>query len=172
MNNRPKIRVELRPTDKIIETLAWSFLLASWVLVLVNYPSLPDTVATHYNGTGQADRFIAKEMIFSLPLIVTILYIGLTLLNRFPHIFNYPIKITEENALTHYTKATRLVRYLKIILVTVSLLVALKTIENAYGHPDWIGAWFLPVLVVLIFLPLPYFLLKYRKETKTIDKNL
>jgi hypothetical protein len=43
----------------------------------------------------------------------------MTVLNRFPHIFNYTTTITEENALREYTRATRLVRYLKLTMVLI-----------------------------------------------------
>lgn len=46
-----------------------------------------------------------------LPVTSAILFPGMSLVNRAPHIFNYPVRITSENALIQYTNAPRLIRY-------------------------------------------------------------
>ncbi|MFM7765447.1 MAG: DUF1648 domain-containing protein, partial [Sphingomonadales bacterium] len=125
--------------------------------------NLPDTIPTHYNGAGQADGFGGKGYILTLPLIATVLFIGLTILNKFPHIFNYPTNITQDNALRQYTNATRLIRYLKFIIAVIFGLIAFKTIQNANGQADGLGIWFLPLTLGLIFIPLTYYIIKTLK---------
>jgi uncharacterized membrane protein len=127
---------------------------------------LPDSIPTHYNGAGQADGFGGKSTIMTLPLIGTVLLVGLTILNKFPHIFNYPTNITQDNALRQYTNATRMIRYLKLIIVVIFGLTAFKTIQNANGQADGLGIWFLPMISGLIFIPMTYFVAKSFKATK------
>jgi uncharacterized membrane protein len=127
---------------------------------------LPETIPTHYNGAGQADDFAGKRNILTLPLIATILFVGLTVLNKFPHIFNYPTNINEGNAQQQYTNATRMIRYLKFIIVVVFGLIALQTIRNANGQTSGLGTWFLPLTLGLIFTPMTYFIIKLFKSTK------
>lgn len=134
MNERPKIKLGLTTTDKIFEILGWTSVLAIWVLTITNYTSLPDTIPIHYNGAGQADGFGGKVNILTLPLIATVLFVGLTILNKFPHIFNYPTNITADNALRQYTSATRLIRYLKFIIVVIFGLISIQTIRNVNGQ--------------------------------------
>ena len=166
MNERPKIKLKLTTTDKIFEILGWTSILAIWVLTITNYTNLPDTIPIHYNGAGQADGFGGKGNILTLPLIATILFIGLTILNKFPHVFNYPTNITADNALRQYTNATRLIRYLKFIIVVIFGLIALQTIRNVNGQTSGLGAWFLPLTLGLIFFPMTYFMIKSFKTTK------
>ena len=97
---------------------------------------MPATIPTHYNGAGQADGFGGKITILTLPLIATVLFVGMTFLNKYPHIFNYPTNITQDNVLRQYTNATRLIRYLKLIIVFIFGLIAFKTIQNANGEAD------------------------------------
>lgn len=111
MKGRPRIKIELTTTDNVIELIGWLSLLAIWVLAITSYSNLPDTIPIHYNGAGQIDRFGNKINILTLPLIATILFVGITIANRFPHIFNYPTKITEENAFSQYSNITRMNRY-------------------------------------------------------------
>ena len=132
-------------------------------LTIKNYSNLPDTIPTHYNGAGQADGFGGKSTIFTMPLASTILFIGLTILNKFPNIFNYPTNITQGNAFIQYTNATRLIRYFKLILVIIFGFITFKTIQNVKGEVDGLGVWFFPITIGLIFIPLIYFILKSSK---------
>jgi uncharacterized membrane protein len=163
MTDRPKLKLELTTFDKTLEILGWTSILSIWFLTITNYTNLPDTIPIHYNGAGQADGFGGKETILTLPLIATVLFVGLTILNMFPHIFNYPINITPDNALRQYTNATRLIRYLKLIIVVIFGLIAFKTIQNANGQADGLGSWFLPMTLGLIFIPLTFYIIKTLK---------
>jgi uncharacterized membrane protein len=160
MKERPRLNLELTQADKSVEIIGWLLIFAIWGLTILNYQNLPDIIPTHYNVAGVADGFGDKRRIWTLPLIATVLFFGLTILNKFPHIFNYPTAITEENALKQYTNATRLIRYLKVIIAVIFGLIAFLTIRHANGQTDGLGIWFLPLTMGLIFMPLIYFLIK------------
>lgn len=166
MNDRPKIKPELTVSDRAVEILGWTALLAVWILTVANYTPLPDTIPIHYNGAGQADGFGGKGNILTLPLMATVLFTGLTILNRFPHIFNYPTPITTDNALRQYTIVTRMIRYLKLIVVVIFGLIVLQTLRNVNGQISGLGVRFLPLTLVLIFIPLIYFVVKSINKTK------
>jgi uncharacterized membrane protein len=168
MEERPKIKLELTTADKTFEIIGWLLVISVWGLTITNYANLPETIPTHYNGAGQADEFGGKATILTLPLIATVLFVGLTILNKFPHIFNYPTNITQDNALRQYTNATRMIRYLKLIIVVIFGLIEFKTIQNANGQADGLGIWFLPMTLGLIFIPLIYFVVKLFKATKVM----
>ncbi len=125
---RPRIKIELSPNDKLIEKICWGALVAIWIIAFACYSGLPDTIPIHYNNTGQADGFGHKIHILLYPLIATVLAIGMTFLNRFPHIFNYPIPITDSNALEQYTDMTRLVRYAKLAIILIFGIIVITTL--------------------------------------------
>jgi uncharacterized membrane protein len=133
MNKRPRIKPKLTAADKTFEVLGWSSTVALLTFTIISYANLADTIPIHYNGSGQADGFGRKENIFVLPSVATFLFIGLTILNNFPHVFNYPITITTDNAVRHYTNATRLLRALKLIIVVIFGWIVLKTVNNENG---------------------------------------
>lgn len=160
MSKRPKIKIRLTPADKITETFGWGIIVATWSVVLMNYAQLPDIIPTHYNGAGVADGFGDKQSIFALPLLATVLFTGLGILNTFPHAFNYPIEITPENALRQYTVATRMIRWLKVVMALIFGAISYQTIQYAMGAGEGLGAWFLPLTIGLIVVPLIYFLIK------------
>lgn len=91
METRPKIKIELTATEKVLELAGWILIAAVWLLTITNYNDLPEIIPVHYNGAGQADGFGEKSTIWTLPLIATILFVGMTILNKFPHILCYKI---------------------------------------------------------------------------------
>ena len=141
-------------------------MLAIWVLTITNYTNLPNTIPIHYNSAGQADGFGGKGYIFGLPVTATVLFMGLTILNKFPHVFNYPTAITTGNALRQYTNATNMIRYLKFIIVVIFGLISWQTIRIVNGKESGLGTWFLPLTLGLIFIPLTYFVLQSLKTAK------
>jgi len=163
---RPKIKLIPTTADKLVEALGWLILLALWGWTITHYSSLPETIPTHFNAAGEADGFGSKASIIGLPFIATLLFIGLTILNRYPHIFNYPTAITQDNALRLYTLATRMLRYLKLVLVLVFGGIEFMTIQHAAGEASGLGVWFLPLTLVLVFLPLIYFVVKSVQANK------
>ncbi len=160
MEERPKIKLEHTKADKAFEIIGWVLVISVWGFTVKNYADLPDTIPTHYNIAGEADGFNGKVTILTLPLLATALFVGLTFLNKFPHIFNYPTNITQHNALRQYTNATRMIRYLKLVIVVIFGLIAFKTIQNGNGEANGLGIWFLPLTLGLIFIPLIYFVIQ------------
>lgn len=167
MEERTKLELTLTKTDKLLEVIGWCVVLVLWMLTVYLYRELPETIPTHFDFAGRPDGFGKKINILSLPVIATVLYLGMTLLNKFPHIFNYPVKITAENALRQYTLATRLIRYLKLAVVIVFGIIALHTAGRSLGQTDVSGRWFLPTILGLIFIPLIIFIVRMMYKSKT-----
>ncbi len=163
---RPKIKLIPTTADMLVELLGWIVLLTIWGWTFTYYSSLPDTIPTHFNAAGEVDGFGSKASIIGLPVIASLLFIGLTVLNRYPHSFNYPTAITQDNALQLYTLATRMLRFLKLVLVVVFGGIEFMTIQHATGKGAGLGVWFLPLTLVLIFLPLIYFVVKSVQANK------
>ena len=162
MATKPIIKPNLTPTDKFIEIIGWCAVVAIWIMTIIYYPELPDTIPIHFDYTGQADGFGGKEKILILPVTTTLLFALMTLLNKFPHIFNYPVEITETNALRQYTIATKLIRFLKLAIVVILGLIEFTSIQIANGQ-NGLGTLFLPFTIGFILLPLVYFVLKMYK---------
>lgn len=158
MNNNPKLKLNLTRTDRIIEFFGWILLLTIWIWVLISYKNLPDIIPTHYNASGVADGFGEKVNLLILPLLATVLFATLTLLNKFPHKFNYLVKITPENAYRQYVNATRMLRALKLVIVIVFGLVIFQTLQYKVIQKHHIIQYFPPLTLMIIFVPIVYFI--------------
>jgi uncharacterized membrane protein len=165
MEQRPKIKLKLSKIDLALEWFGWLLLMCFWGFTALKYKSLPEIIPTHFNAAGVADGFGEKWNIITLPGIASVLFIGLTVLNQFPHLFNYLTEITEVNAEKEYTKATKLIRNLKIMLVFIFFLIAYKTIKNSLNQSNEIEIWFTPLVILLIFIPMLSFALQSFKKS-------
>jgi hypothetical protein len=123
-----------------------------------------NSLGTNHIYMFGSDNFGKKWMILFLPIVSTVLFIGLTLLNYFPESFNYPTKINEDNALIQYTYATRLIRYLKLVIVFIFGILLYQTTRYPLNKNDGLGIWFLPLFLGLIFIPLIFYVLKSVKS--------
>ena len=171
MEERPKIKLKLGFPDILLESFGWLAILAIWGLVIVNYSSLPNSIPTHFNAAGDPDSYGGKTALFVLPIVGTITFIGMTFLNKFPEIFNYPIEITKSNASAQYTNMTRMMRYLKMILVVIFGTIVFNKIQIAQGISEGLEIWFLLINLGLLFIPLIYFIANSFMLSKKIQFN-
>jgi uncharacterized membrane protein len=159
MDYRPKIAIKPTGFDKLVEGLSIAFMVATLIVALKAYFTLPETIPVHFNIKGEADGFGNKISILPLPIISIILFAGMTVLNRYPWIFNYPVKITPENVLKQYNSAVRLIRWLKLSLVVVFFLITTGMAYSAHEGSFSLGLWMLPLILVIVNLPLVIYLI-------------
>jgi uncharacterized membrane protein len=98
MKNQPKLNLPVTSFERLLDAAALFFAGATVLLVFIQFSSLPAEIPTHFNIQGAVDRYGSKNTILFLPLLSLIIVCGLIFLTRFPHTFNYPTKITPENA--------------------------------------------------------------------------
>ena len=156
MKERPKIKLQLTLFDTVIEVAAYVALVAFLVMTIFAFSTLPESIPTHYNGLGEVDGYGPKATIFFLPVLGTVLFAFLTYIIKKPETFNYTVEITEENALAQYTNATKLLRFMKLALLILFIVIDYKTIATSNGASDGLGKWFLPFTIALIFVPVVF----------------
>ncbi len=166
MEVRPKIKIDLTHFDKLLEISGISLLIILWILTAYNYFQSPDTVAIHFNLSGKPDGYGSKETLLLIPIIPTIIYLGLTKLNKYPHIYNYTTKITAENAKRQYTIATRMIRILKVSVVLIFTIVILSTLLITAERFNGLGIWFLPFIISILIVPSIYAIIQSQKKIK------
>lgn len=156
METRPKIKLPLSSFDKTLEITGRCIIILLWMLALFAFLKMPDTIPTHFNASGQADKYGHKGTIFILPAIATIIFIGITILNHYPHIFNYINKITEANAADQYLIAVRMLRFLKVLVAILFTVIVLVTFLTSIHIISGLTSWFLPLTILVFFIPTMY----------------
>jgi uncharacterized membrane protein len=150
-SDRPRIKIKLVAFDWVIEIIAIILLFLLFAVPLIHLKDLPATIPTHFNGSGQPDGYGSRATIWLLPFTGLLMYILLTVLSAFPHIYNYPVTITEANAAFQYRLATRLMRMLKAVLLLIFSFLGYKIVVIAAGKGSGLGKSFLPVFLLLTF---------------------
>ncbi|MCL2510617.1 MAG: DUF1648 domain-containing protein [Bacteroidales bacterium] len=89
--------------DKIVEVVAVAALLCAFYPLLF-YNSIDSNALfpTHYNFAGEVDGWGDRTSLWIMPLIALVFYVGLSIVQKYPKIMNYPCKITEQNVDYHY----------------------------------------------------------------------
>ncbi|PTM08515.1 MAG: hypothetical protein DA407_07865 [Bacteroidetes bacterium] len=151
-NERPKIKVPLETLDMIIELINISILMLLVAYTIMNYIELPEKIATHFNAKGEADGFGQKSTIWLLPGIAIILYIMMIFINRFPHLHNFMVNITEENALKNYQLSTRIVRFTNLFCLILFTLITYEIIESSKGNENNVLG--IPFFIFTLVVPL------------------
>ncbi|HOI32865.1 MAG: DUF1648 domain-containing protein [Bacteroidales bacterium] len=155
MNSQPKFCPKPTSGDIQIEWFGYLLLLAGWIFALWAYVESPEEIAVHFNVKGQPDGYGNKITLMVLQLIGTMTFVGLTWLNKFPHIFNYPIKITAENREFQYRLAMRLIRWLKISILLIFLFITFAMYQSArQEEASGMLVWLMPAILAVTFLPL------------------
>ena len=165
--NRPKINVPFEPIDIILDFISVTLLVLLISFTFIEYSSLPEIIPTHFDANGNADGFDNKSMLWLLPAIGLVMFVGLFILNKYPHLHNYMINITKENALKNYRFSTRIVRIVNFLCIVLFAYIQYIMISASKGETAALGSWFLPVVIGLsILLPIGI-LIYYRTLNKT-----
>ena len=90
------------------------------------------------------------ELLWVLPIVGLVMYVSLTVLERFPHIYNYPVAVTNENARELYTLGRRWLSVTKTILTASLGFAFYATVQTARGQLRGLSQWYLPVLLLTL----------------------
>ncbi len=166
-DNRPSLKIKKEIIDYFLEYGALILLISTWAFTIYHFNKLPDIIATHFDFSGKPNDFGSKYTIWLLPVIMTFVYVLIFSLNQNPHKFNYPIKITEQNAHKQYKLASRMMRVILFNITTMFAYITFKEIDGAYTNSSALEWWFIPLLLCSTIIPTFYMIIvsgskKYR----------
>ncbi len=131
---QPKVYVPASKWEKVCNAASLVVIAVTVLYVIRSYASLPETIPIHFNAQGEADNWGNKATIFLLPGISFVLFISLYFLNKVPHLFNLPVKITEENARRIYPLARTMMAIINFQVVLMFSYATWQTIQTAQGN--------------------------------------
>jgi len=140
------MRIKRNKYDIIVELICLIALIGTSVYLGINWNRIPEEVPMHYNVMGDINRWGQKGELLFLFFLTWIMYIGLTVIEHFPGIWNTGVTVTKENK-------ERVYRILKSMLGTIKLLTVIIFVFlmiNAIMTKE-LPAWFTPVSLVLVF---------------------
>jgi len=90
-------------------------------------------------------------MVLLGPLIGLVCYVGMTYLQRHPHLYNYPCRLTPENTERLYRLGRGLLAWLKTELVWLFAWLTTASVRVALGQANGLGTWPIWVALVVIY---------------------
>lgn len=143
---RPKVG----PVGMLLEVLAAAGIAVCALVVLKAWPGLPAEVPSHFGFGGSPDDWSGRGIVWLTPAVALVLYVLLTVVRLYPKAMNYPVKLTPENTSRQYALAVSVLGWLKAEVAWTFAYLSWTEIRVAEGRAAALGAWFLPVVLVVV----------------------
>ena len=141
--------------DIFVEMVCLILLIGVLAYLFLNWSSVPDKIPGHYNVMGKIDRMGSKGELVILPIIGWLMYLVMTVIGKFPQIWNTGVTVTEENKERVYRITKNLLNTVKLIMVAVFVYLTINSSQAIS-----LTVWFLPVFLILLFGSMIFFFIK------------
>lgn len=155
------MKVKNTKYQSFLEGLTAILVLSTWIFLMLNWSSIPNTVPGHYNAAGIVDRWGNKNEILIIPIASIVLYLLVTIASFFPGLWNVPVKITEGSRKFVYENLKTLLLAMKMEISAIFLYILYCDIKT-----QAVGMWFLPIILIMIFGTIIYYIIVIRKRSK------
>jgi uncharacterized membrane protein len=150
MGKNPKIKVPAGKLEILFNVLSVLLILGMIYYAFIMYQQLPEQIPTHFNSHGEPDDWGSKASIFMFPVIAIFIFVPMYFLSRVPHVFNYLVTITEENAPRIYPISRLMMATFNFSMVSLFAFLEWETVQAIDGNMVT-GPWF---VIIVIFYPL------------------
>jgi len=127
--------------DIITEILSAIALLLIIVVPIVSYSSLSAEIPIHYDIYGEADGYGDKSTIFIITTLAIITYIAISVLQRKPPMYNFPVAVKDDNREQLYILGAKMLIRIKLLIMALFLSANIKSApisEKANSAITWI----------------------------------
>lgn len=150
--------------EKFLDASTLIIVVASAIVAIYFYGSLPDTIPTHMDINGNIDGYGNKATVFIIPMILFPTAITLWWLKRYPKLFNYPVKITAENEDIQYSMARTFVSVINLLTALLLLFIEVIIINFAVNNTSVNSLWIILGFSAIIVLSIPVYYLKAKNH--------
>jgi uncharacterized membrane protein len=142
------------------ELIAVAGLVFSLAVVADFYSRLPERIATHFNEAGVANGFGAKSTLWVLVGIAVLLYSTLSAIGFVPRVVNLKRPLAPERERAVLAESMAMVGWIKAEVGWMFAYICLAMVRNGMGLQVGLGAWFLPVTLVVVFGTCGFYLVR------------
>lgn len=154
------IQLPRSKAEAVLDVISLLVIVSMIAYVAYEWHALPERIPLHFNGKGDIDGWGNKMSLIALPLIGVIVYFGLTLLSKVPHVYNYPSQITTENARGQYQNARLFMNSLKALIVILFGFIEWSVIQSAKKGIADLNVWILGFLLLMLFGTIIFFIVR------------
>ena len=154
MMYRPILDLPKTMRERVWNWVGGGIFLVSILYIVVVWGKIPEEVPGHFNGAGEVDRWGSKFELFILPFIGVFLWIVMGLIEKVPHMHNYPARLNESNVEAFYLNSRKLLNELKNFCLLLFAIISIQTVRIALGEAQSLGWWFLPIVIIGTTMPI------------------
>ncbi len=78
---------------------------------------LPARIPTHFDIAGNPNGWGSPSSLLLLPAVALAIYLGMTVVSKFPSAFNYPVRVTPENRPRLQALTLQMIAWLKTEMI-------------------------------------------------------
>ncbi|UFT98176.1 DUF1648 domain-containing protein [Radiobacillus kanasensis] len=117
----------------LLNMISFCFFIAIITYLILNWSTIPNTIPIHFSSAGEVDDWGSKYILWFLPIFSAVLWIGSTIMERFPNSFSYIVEITEENREKQQQNVLIMLKVLKNETMIMLLTFSVFTIRTSVG---------------------------------------
>lgn len=144
--------------SKIANLISLIFVIGILIYILIVWKDIPDMIPGHYNMAGEIDKYSSKNSIWILVGVQILLFAMMSVIERFPNIWNTGVQITAENRERVYTTLRNMLSYLKMMIMGYFSYMTFQSIAGGNLHSMSVF-----VFLLLVFGGMAIFLIKIFK---------
>ncbi|SDL09953.1 DUF1648 domain-containing protein [Lacicoccus qingdaonensis] len=163
METRPKLKIPKSTPEKLANIVGYSVFIGSAVYVTLTFASLSDNIPMQFGPGGEVNRYGSPYELLILVAIQLFLIIFMEILERIPHVHNYPARINEENIEAFYLNSRQIVNFSKNGVMLIFAFVFIEIIGYGLTGETSFGIYLLPLILVISLAPVVWGLNERRK---------
>jgi len=140
------MRIKNSILDIVLNAVCVLLLIGLVIYLIIRWSSIPDQIPGHFNASGEVTRWDSKSTLIVMPIIAGVLYIGMTILEQFPQVWNTGVRVTQDNMFRVYKILKSMISIIKLLIVAT-----FTTIAIVQSYAVSLPVWLLPVFISLIF---------------------
>ncbi|UDK98697.1 DUF1648 domain-containing protein [Lysinibacillus sphaericus] len=151
---RPILTLPKTKYEKCLDFIGSGLFTVSILFIILQWGNLPEEIPAHFNAKGEVDRWGSKIEVLILPGIGIFMWIFLGLLEKAPHMHNYPARLNERNVEAFYLNSRKLCNEVKNFCLILFAIISCEIVLVALGKIEGLGWWFLPVVLIGTGIPI------------------
>lgn len=151
---RPILTLPKTKYEKCLDVIGGGLFTLSILFIILQWGNLPEEIPAHFNAKGEVDRWGSKIEVLILPGIGIFMWIFLGLLEKAPHMHNYPARLNERNVEAFYLNSRKLCNEVKNFCLILFAIISCEIVLVALGKIEGLGWWFLPVVLIGTGIPI------------------
>ncbi len=128
---------------------------------------LPSRIPSHFDAAGHVNGWGSPVTLLFMPVFAVALYLLLSLVARFPSVFNYPVKVTEFNRAQLEQLALNLISWTKAEVLTFFAWMELVMVQAARNPAHGFKPYPVFMFVGILFATIVGFIVAMFRAAKT-----